>query len=116
MEMIAGQIAELRALIAASDARLTTQGDLIGQASQSHADMQQRLALTEGQGGRLAQMLDELKVTSERALIEVNQKVERAHAEGRGARDHKNKLINSRDMKCSVFSGAGDEPYKPWAK
>ena len=117
MEALVGQIAELRALVTASDGRLAAQSELIGQASQKHADMQQRLNLAEGQSGRLATMLDELKATSERALLEMNNKVEEAKREARsdnGGRDYKSKLINNRDMKCGVFTGK--EAYKPWAK
>ena len=114
MESLIGQIAELQARLAASEARIGGQDESLGRANTQYEDMQQRLALAEGQNQRLAASLEEVKSKSEQALVELNGKLEDAKRDNGGGRANKQKLINSRDMKCTVFTGK--EPYKPWAK
>ena len=91
--------------------RLVAQEGLMTQASTHHAELLQRLALTEQQNQRMAVALDETKTNSEAALMELNNKLVETK---RGGRGDKQRLINSRDMKCTIFTGK--EPYKPWAK
>ncbi len=94
--------------------RIANQEGLLTQASNQHAEMQQRLALTESQNQRMATMMDEMRDKSEQAVRELHAKVEEARKEANGGRNGKQKLINNRDMKCTIFTGK--EPYKPWAK
>lgn len=103
-EALTAQIVELRN-------RLVAQETLIGQASNQHAELQQRIALSEQQNQKLAEALDESSKRTEAAVMELNSKLADARCSGRG---DKQRLINSRDMKCSIFTGK--EPYKPWAK
>ena len=81
------------------------------------AATQQRLALSESHGMRLAEALEKLRVDTDQAFKDAQQRTEEAvRMATLGARKDDVFLVDVKTMQPNIFSGKTNESFKCWAK